>query len=272
MNIGYFIRENFRLNEENDNAMYIQLAAFIRHQIRLGIFKKNDRMATENELCEILGISRTTVRQAMNVLLEEGLLVRQRGRGSFIAERKINRALNSLYNFTSSMHEQNIEPRSDVISSTVCEASDEIAGLLLLPADQRRVFRLERVRYGDGSPLLHEITYVTYNLCPGIEEHNFSVSSLYEILKSRYGLNIFHATETIEAIIIGTEAADNLQCIPATTPGYRITRISSLENNFVFEYTTSITRADKCTFRVDMYATGQSAGRPSLGFTRNLKG
>ena len=271
MNISHFMSENFCFSDELNSPMYIQLAAFIRHQITLGIFKKNDRMATENELCTMLNISRTTVRLAMNELLEEGLLIRKRGRGSFITERKINRRLNSLYNFTESMREQNIEPHSEVISARVCEANETIAGQLQLPSGQNKVFRLERIRYGDDTPLLHETTYITYNLCPGIENQDFSKYSLYDVLKTRYGLTIYHASETLEAIIIEAATAASLKCSAGPTPGYRIERVSSLETGFVFEYTTSVTRADKCKFRVDMYSADHPSTRPSIGFSRQLE-
>ncbi|HCB1778262.1 TPA: GntR family transcriptional regulator, partial [Citrobacter farmeri] len=105
MDTARFIKDNFRFTEGSSASMYSQLAAFIRHQIKLGVFRPHDKIVTENALCDILNISRTTVRLAFNELLEEGLIVRQRRKGTFIADKKINRRLNSLYNFTESMRE-----------------------------------------------------------------------------------------------------------------------------------------------------------------------
>ncbi|HED2446702.1 GntR family transcriptional regulator [Citrobacter freundii] len=271
MDTGQYIKENFRFSEDSTTSMYSQLASFVRHQIKLGVFKTNDRMVTENELCDILKISRTTVRLAMNELLEEGLLVRQRGKGSFIADRKINRKLNTLYNFTDSMREQGITPRSEVLLASVIDADDMVANKLGLPSTQRRIFMLKRVRYGDETPLLLETTCIPYNLCQGIEQYNFETNSLYDILKNQFGMDIVHATENIEAIIISKASAQYLQCDNKVMAGYRIERVSYLDTGYVFEYTTSITRADKCTFRIDLFNENAHSLKPRIGFSRQLQ-
>ncbi|AKE58944.1 TPA: GntR family transcriptional regulator [Raoultella planticola] len=271
MDTGLYIKENFRFNDDAGTSMYSQLASFIRHQVRLGVFRVNDKMVTENELCDILKISRTTVRLAMNELLEEGLIVRQRGKGSFIADKKINRKLNSLYNFSDSMREQGIKPHSVVLQSAIIEADEVIATKLNLPEGQRKIFLLKRVRYGDDTPLLLETTAIPYNLCQGIELHDFEASSLYDVLKNQFGLNIAHATENIDAIIINKPAAHHLQCNDKVMAGYQIERISFLETGFVFEYTTSVTRADKCSFRIDLFNANQNAGKSRIDFSRHLK-
>ncbi len=271
MDTGLFIKDNFRFNESGNTSMYSQLASFVRHQIKLGVFQSRDRMVTENELCNILNISRTTVRLAMNELFEEGLIVRQRGRGTFIADKKINRKLNSLYNFTDSMSEQGIAARSVVLQAGIYDADEVVANKLNLPESQRKIFLLKRIRYGDDVPLLLESTSIPYNLCQGIEDYNFEVTSLYEILKNKFGLDIVRATENIEAIIINKTAAHHLQCQGKVMAGYRIERVSYLDNGFIFEYTTSVTRADKCNFRIDLYSSGQHAGKLGIGFARQLK-
>lgn len=269
MDTGRYIKENFRFNDDTGISMYSQLASFIRHQVRLGVFNVNDKIVTENELCDILKISRTTVRLAMNELLEEGLIVRQRGKGSFVADKKINRKLNSLYNFSDSMREQGIKPHSVVLQAAVVEADEMAAQKLNLPEGQRKIFLLKRVRYGDDTPLLLETTAVPYNLCQGIEQYDFEVRSLYDVLKNQFGLNITHATERIDAIIINKSAAHHLQCPEKVMAGYQIERVSFLESGFVFEYTTSVTRADKCSFKIDLFNTNQFKSR--IDFSRQLK-
>jgi Transcriptional regulators len=271
MNTGLFIKENFRFSEDASTSMYSQLAAFIRHQIKLGVFRPHDRLVTESELCEILNISRTTVRLAFSELLEEGLIIRQRRKGTFIAEKKINRRLNSLYNFTESMREQGVKVRSQVLQSEVMDADDVVSGKLKLTETQRRVFVLKRIRFGDDIPLLLETTCIPYNLCPGIEQYDFANLSLYEVLNTRFDLKIVRATEYIEAVIIAKPAAQHLQCPEKVMAGYRIERVSLLENGFVFEYTTSVTRADKCNFKIDLVNAGQSAARTRVDFSRQLK-
>lgn len=72
------------------------------------------------------------------------------------------------------------------------------------------------------------------------------------MLTNEYSLNLFHAEETIEAILIEKELAEYLDC-KKKMPGYKIERISHLDNGYIFEYTKSVTRADKCVFKLDLY-------------------
>lgn len=232
--------------------IYEQLANFIRLQVRGNIFKPGEKMIPENDLCEYMGISRTTVRQAMELLVEEGLLIRYRRKGSFIADAKMKRKLNNLYNFTENMQQLGVVPSSQVLHKAVEEASGELAEILRLPDANRVVFHLERLRCADDRPVMIERTYIPYYLCPGIEEMDFSKASLYQILSSSYSMNLYHATETIAAVLLREEEAKLLGC-RTKDPGYKITRVSHLDTGFVYEYTKSTTRADMCEFQMELY-------------------
>ncbi len=208
-------------------------------------------MITEGEICQILNISRTTVRQAMDQLVSEGLIIRYRGKGSFIADPKMKRSLNYLYNFTENMQELGITPNSRIIRVAVETADEATREHLRLPAGQTKVFHLLRVRCGDDNPILLEDTSIPYYLCEGIEKIDFCTNSLYQVLSNRYSLNLYHATETIEAVLISQTEAHYLECKPKS-PGYRITRISDLDSGYPFEFTKSITRAERCMFRLEL--------------------
>ena len=125
MDIDYF-KETFQFSPESDSPLYEQLASYIKIQIQAGVLKPGDQTITETNLCSILNISRTTVRQCMDRLVDEGLLVRYRGRGSFIADPKMKRNINYLYNFTENMRELGAVPASVVIKSEVVEADQYI--------------------------------------------------------------------------------------------------------------------------------------------------
>jgi GntR family transcriptional regulator len=236
----------------------MQLALYIKMQIQAGIFKIGERVLAEDELCGTLNISRTTVRLAMNRLVEEGLIIRYRGKGSFIADQKLRRNINYMYNFTENMRNMGVAPSSVVLESKVMQADSGIAQKMRLPEENSRVFCLKRVRCANGIPLLIEITYIPYYLCNGIESFDFTRLSLYEMLKNKYSLNMYHAVETIEAILIDKETAVRLGC-KSRMPGYSIERLSYLDAGYIFEYTTSVTRADKCIFRLDLYCNAGNA-------------
>ena len=269
MDTEYF-KKTFNLSLQNASPLYLQLASYIKIQIQAGVLKPGDKMIPENRICEILNISRTTVRQAMNYLVDEGLLVRYRGRGSFIAERKLKRSINHLYDFTEDMNHMGNVPSSVILTNEVIsiEPESSIAKYLQLPPGQTDAFHLVRLRCANGHPLLLENTYIPYYLCYNIEKYDFTNTSLYHTLSEHYSLNLYHANETIEAIIINKTQAGLLECSPKV-PGYKITRVSHLDSGFVFEYTTSTTRADKCVFQLDLYKSPNVNKNP-VNFERHI--
>ncbi|MDD9150166.1 MULTISPECIES: GntR family transcriptional regulator [unclassified Sporolactobacillus] len=268
LDINYF-KNTFRFSTDNNIPLYEQLASYIKIQIQAGILKPGDQMITENSLCEALNISRTTVRQCMNRLVEEGLLIRQRGKGSFIADQKFKRNIDYLYNFTENMRSIGAIPTSIVLTKEVISITDSrMVELLQLPKANPKAFHLIRLRCANGEPLLLENTYIPYYLCNEIERFDFQSASLYDTLNNQYALNLYHASETIESIIIKERVAHLLKCNP-NIAGYRIERISHLDSGYVFELTTSTTRADKCVFRLELYKkTASSKGK--LDFQRSL--
>jgi len=244
--------------------LHIQLADFVRSKIRSGAFKPGDQMIPENDLCTALHISRTTVRQSMEALVEEGLLIRYRRRGSFIADQKMKRPISSLYNFSGNMRQLNVVPSSQVLVSSVQEADADVRGKLQLKEKHAQVFLLKRLRCADGKPILVETTYVPYSVCPGIEQHDYAVTSLYQVLAEEYAAKVVHATETIAAILIREEEAKLLKC-KSRDAGYQISRVSETRSGQLIEYTTSITRADMCEFTLELYdAPEHSAQRTNV--------
>ena len=260
-------KNTFHFIPDGAIPLYNQLAAYIKLQIQAGVYKPGEMMIPETELCTLLNVSRTTVRQSMNLLLDEGLIVRFRGKGSFIAEQKLRRNINYMYNFTESIRSLGATPGSVVLTCAV-EQPDKTVRERLRLAEGADVFTLTRLRCANGTPLLLETSYIPYYLCPGIETLSFVSASLYNTLANQYGLNLHHAEETIEAIIIDRKTAAQMQ-ITTKMPGYRIERLSTLSSGQIFEYTRSITRADKCLFRLELNRSAAS-GRHTVDFERQI--
>ncbi|MGI6124874.1 MAG: GntR family transcriptional regulator [Acetivibrionales bacterium] len=267
MDIDYF-KKTFQFIPDSNVPLYAQLASYIKIQIQAGVLKAGDKMITENSICTALNISRTTVRQAMNRLVEEGLLNRYRGKGSYIADQKLKRNINYMYNFSENIRDAGAVPTSIVLQHKLVDVDENTAELLQLPRGQSKAFLLKRLRCANSEPIILETTYIPSYLCPDIEKLDFSTISLYNTLSNNYSLNLYHAVETIEAIIIDSTDAKHLKCKPKG-PGYRIERISYLDSGYVFEFTTSLTRADKCVFRLDLYKNS-SANKNTVDFERQL--
>lgn len=252
MDIEYF-RSTFRMAPDGSKPLYQQLYDYFKRLIVAGILKEGDQMLPEITICDELSVSRSTVRKAMDMLLEEGYISRHRGKGTHVTSPKMNRKINSLYNFTENMKQIGAVPSSVVLEAKVIpQAPNEVLEELEILDSETPFFKLHRIRCANGEPVLKEETFIPYSLCPGIETNDFSDKSLYEVLGSQYLLNLDHASESLEAVFIDEADKKLLDC-KKDMPGFRIKRISYLDNGLPYEYTTSITRADKCVFQLEMY-------------------
>jgi GntR family transcriptional regulator len=244
--------------------LHYQIMDIIKRQITAGILKPGDLIPSESQLCAQYDVSRTTVRQALNQLVEENLLIRRRGKGSFVADKKLHRSINDLYSFSEDMKSLGIMPSSIIIEQEIIPAAEEVMHTLALSPANNKVFKIKRVRLADSEPILLETTYIPAYLCPNIMQEDLSSASLYTILKNRYQLNFFRATETYEAVKMDAESARLLQA-KQQAGAFKIKRIAYLDTGRPFELTHSITRGDKCTFKVELQAT-----KKGVDFSREL--
>lgn len=157
--VQYF---NDSLSNESNVPLYFQILTLIKRQIHSGILKQGDLVPSENQLCSQYGVSRSTVRQALAQLTEEGLIIRRRGKGSFIASEKLKRNLNHLYSFTEDMISLGLDPHSEVLEKTIVKATNDIAKTLAILSENTDVLKLTRLRFANDEPLLLETTYIPF--------------------------------------------------------------------------------------------------------------
>lgn len=243
------LQKAFVFREQSDTPLYQQLADFFRQAILSGQMNTGEQMVPEVAICDAYSVSRSTVRKTMDLLIEDGLISRRRGRGSFVSSQKLRRPISYLYHFSENVRSIGAKPSSKVLRSHIMSADEELAQRFSIEVNQE-VFCLERIRMANEVPLLHEITYVPYALCEGIEQHDFEQESLYEVLEQVYGIHPYHAQESIDAILMNKT---QMKLLGGQGIGFRIARVSEMESGIVFEYTQSITRADRCQFQTDLY-------------------
>lgn len=264
-----YLKHTLQLSSDGTRPLYQQITDGLKRMIRMGKLKEGEQVPPELAICESLNVSRSTVRMAMSQLIDEGLIVRHRGKGSFIAGSQMHRPINYLYNFTENMWELGAKPSSIVLDASVTEPpSESVRQKLQLPEISSRVFHLNRIRCANDVPMLIESTFIPYYLCEGIENYDFSTMSLYYVLASHYALNTYHATETIEAVNMTEEDRKLLQC-PKNIPAFRIRRISHTDTGLVYEYTVSVSRADKNIFQMELYKN-QNVKKVPINVQRNF--
>ncbi len=242
----------FNIIHESTVPLYYQLFTQLKNEIQNGTLKPGDLLPPESQLCSQYSLSRSTVRQALNQLVEENLVLRRRGKGSFVAEKKLSRNLNHLYNFTEDMFELGIYPHSQVLEHAVEYATGETAKELKLN-EGTKVFKLTRLRLANTEPLLLEVTRIPLYLCNDIVNEDFSNTSLYNYLKSKYDLNLHKAIETYEAVKLNKEMAQLLNCKSGAS-AFKIQRIAYLDSGIPFELTNSYQKGTACKLRLELYA------------------
>jgi GntR family transcriptional regulator len=188
---------------------YFQLREILLDLIDSDELSIGAAIPSERELCQRFGLSRMTVRQAVDHLVSEGRLHRVPGKGTFVARPKIELAL-QLTSFTDDMRARGMIPGSRDLDRRIVRASAHLAKELgIQPGEE--VHFIERLRTADGEPLSIERAHIPVKLAPDLAEHGLSDRSLYELLESRYGLVMDAGELTIDGGIADPSDADLLK-------------------------------------------------------------
>ena len=234
---------------------YFQIARILRERIQRQEYAPGEQIPTEAELCETYEVSRITVREAINKLVQEGYLDRRQGKGTYVVHQKLRRNIAKVYSFSSDMRQLGLEPRSRILDLRVEEAPPEVARRMMLPETNRRVTRITRLRIANDVPVLIETAMIPEYLCAGLADRDLATGSLYRILTEEYRLMPHHAEETYEAIILSREDAVTLERDPdVPQPAFAIQRMTYLESGVPVEYGTSVGRGDLLTLAINMVA------------------
>jgi GntR family transcriptional regulator len=180
----------------------------LESQIQLGDYKAGNRLPSERELSEAYNVSRITARQAIDLLFEDGLIFREQGRGTFVAEPRM-RHLQGLTSFTEDMQARGFTPHSRVITQEVLEPDGELQNTLRVVAGQP-VLHLVRLRMSDDRPIAIQATHINLALCPGLENENFKDQSLFALLRSKYYIYPVWTEVDVQAVPASKEEAQLL--------------------------------------------------------------
>jgi GntR family transcriptional regulator, N-acetylglucosamine utilization regulator len=238
------------LSKDLPVPLYYQLKTILLEQIRMGQMKPNDRLPAEDELAASYGVSKATVRQALNELAVAGVLRREQGRGTFVAEPKLAQGPRELTSFTEEMSNLGFRPTSKVLTQDVIEAEADVAEKLRIE-EGTAVVRLKRLRIADGNPMGIQTAYIPVELAPGLTGEDFSEVSLYSVLERKYGLLPVRAQETYFAVLLEQDEARLLN-VAATSPGIAAERIAYLASGRTLELVYSIMRGDRYKIVLDL--------------------
>ena len=218
--------------------IYYQLIEQIQEKIEKGLLKPGDAIPSEREYSEKYQISRMTVRQALTHLVNNGYLHRLQGKGTFVAEQKIQQPLQGLTSFTEDMTARGMKPDSQIIQFEMIPSTAQIAKHLSIN-EYAPVYEIKRVRLADEVPMALETTYISANLVKGLTEEIVN-HSLYAYMENKLNLEIDYGSQMIEASIADKLEAQYLN-IQAGAPILLIQRNTFLQNGTPVELVNPLT-------------------------------
>jgi len=230
--------------------LYHQVKQILLAQVRAEDLAPGARVPGDNELCRSLGVSRSVVRQALAELETEGVVVRVKGRGTYVARpRTTEHLVARLTGLHEEMSARGVSVTSTVRRQEVVPADDVVAAALELEVGAP-VLVLERLRHVAGEPWVLTTTHLPTDVAPELEHVDFTEQSLYGVLESRYGVRLTHGRRSVEAVPASEETARLL----ALRPGDPLLRLRSTTwaGERPVESFVALHRGDRTRFEVDL--------------------
>jgi GntR family transcriptional regulator len=243
--------------------LHFQMSELLQRELVAGRWKVGERIPGELELCARFDISRTTARKALDTLVNAGYLRRDKGRGTFVADKLVEGLVNGVAGFYDDMAVQGIAIDTQVLQQCRVTLPPRVAHALQLPPDTDGIC-IERVRLVASMPLLSVISYLPYDLCPTLLHDDLS-GGLYRLLREQYGLYINRASRYMEAV----PANDHEAGLLGIKPGASLMLIEStsyLEDGRPLEYYRAWHRGDRARFVIEsrVVVGPGGAGRGSI--------
>jgi len=238
--------EKFKsVNRNSPIPLKHQVIEAIKDAINAGFYQPGDKLPSENKLSSLFNVSKITIRHAISDLVQQGILYRNRPKGTFVCKEKMDfQFLNKFIGFAKELIQKGHRVESKVIKSEVLSNVPPRVVHGLNIDEGEKVFFLERLRKVDGEKILVVDSYIPYAKCEGIEKFDFNTLFLLDTLSKEYGLDVVKAVRTVEPIIIDDFYAEILE-VPKRSAAFFITSKAYVQDGSVIEYYETVIRGDK---------------------------
>jgi GntR family transcriptional regulator len=214
-----------------------------------------EAIPAERQLGIDLGVSRLTVRAALDELVREGYLVRRRGAGTFVAEPKVAKGID-ITSFSDDMRARGLTPESRTLDLHV-EMAGARLGRILHVSPSEEILSVKRLRLADGDPMAIELLHTRASLVPGLTGRDLEENSFYDLLSSRYGISIVGGTQTVEPTVTNEEESASLG-VPLHSPALLFERVTRSSTGDLVEFTSSTYRGDRYRIVTEIGVGGAS--------------
>ncbi|MFZ5453593.1 MAG: phosphonate metabolism transcriptional regulator PhnF [Thermodesulfobacteriota bacterium] len=243
------------LKDQQGISGYQQLSGLLTKQIAAGIFPSGSQLPTEMEISRQYKLNRHTVRRALEVMEQEGLVYRLRGKGTFVAAKKIPYRVSQKTQFTSSILEAGFTPQACLINSYELSADRELAERLeIAPKDKVTVLKI--LRYADNLPFCFTLSYLPAHKYPGLSAVLPESFSLYQVIKEHFGVEARRVSSTFEVGLPERADSEMLRISP-NTPLLIVKSCAKDQHGAVAEFCSSKFRGDYCTITLDFDEGGK---------------
>ena len=242
--------QNKHLNKEIPVPLYFQLEQILRDEIESGAYQPGSLIPTELELIDLFGISRTTVRQAIHDLVQEGLLYRTKSKGTFVARPKVSQHfIHSFLSYKDDVRNNGAEPATEVLGLSKMALPVELGA----EASElgNIVVCLYRKRFVDGEPFVRVKTYLPYEPCKFLLEHDMANESLYELLDKKKETRVVRIVRSCEIQAADAEDSKILGVKRGQPIHFFITKSYNSKDKLI-EYSVARYRGDRSRFLVEI--------------------
>jgi len=237
------------LQRDSAVPLYAQLEEILRAKIAGGDWQTNQRIPSENELNKLYGVSRMTARGVLTKLVNDGLLFRVAGKGTFLAPVKISAVSPAYAGIREQLESMGYQTSTKLLSIVRETPSVKVRKKLRLGEGQD-VYALHRVRFVQGEPISLHRSYVPAHLAPDLDKYDTVNEQLCVVLETNFSLAMSHVEENLEAVSVATKESDLLQ-MRKGQPVLLLEDLISDVHGTPFEYSSIVFRGDKISLRFD---------------------
>jgi GntR family transcriptional regulator len=225
---------SFRIDKRNPLPIYLQISNFMADVLERSLIAPGTLLPAERVVCEHIGVSKMTLRQAYGVLIQKGLLEAQRGVGTFVLGSRIEKKIWGMQSFSEEVRTRGGVPSSRMLGLEVCTASAAAAEFFGLRPDEL-VYEMKRLRLNDDVPLALEVVQLPQSRFPQLEQFDWQVASLYHVIEGHYGFKLSECRSEIMAVPANQEQAALLN-LRVASPLLVINRKSHTVENVPVEF------------------------------------
>jgi GntR family transcriptional regulator len=237
------------VDKDIDIPLHVQLSQIIKNMIINKELVEGTYLMPERELCKLQNISRMTVNKAILGLVNEGLLERKQGKGTFVAYKKQKHKFQNLKGFTEVMNEKGLSVKNKILSFELKTQNENVREKLNIEDKDELIFKIKRLRIIEDEPFALETVYVPQKMCFDLNEKLVEENSLYTLFRERYNYKTKKAVQTIDPTKLNKSDANILKQ-KVNSLALKFDRVVYTQDNGILEYTISIFTSDKHQYQI----------------------